>query len=115
MKNLFVMLTACLVAGLSGCGPAGSSEGMKNLQARVDVVLRLRAIHEEKKLAQSDIAELDSYADQVLSDDAAKQAFHALTENLWRKRTDDEEIERLTRELAASIELPEKYAKAYAF
>jgi|GEM_PF-4589215 len=115
MKNLFALLTACLLAGLSGCSPAASSDGLKNLQARVDIVLRLRSIHDEKELVTSDIAELNSYADQVLPDNAAKQAFHTLTEELWRKHSDDKDVERLTRELAARIELPEKYAKAYAF
>lgn len=117
MKQLAPLTVAYMLFGLFGCSPAASSDAMKDLQARIDVVLQLRAIHEEKEFAltKPDITEIESYADRLLPKEETKKEFFALTKELWLKRSDEKARRRLTRELVSFIELPDKYAKAYSF
>lgn len=64
---------------------------MKDLQACIDVVLQLQAIHDEKEftLTGSCAKELDSYADQLIPEEDTKKDFctdqHTLAEPLKRK------------------------------
>jgi hypothetical protein len=117
MKQMATLTVAYMLFGLIGCGPAASSDAMKDLQARIDVVLQLRAIHNEREftLTKPCVTELESYADQLFPEEDTRKKFSELTNELWLKRSNEKERQRLTRELASFIELPEKYAEAYAF
>ena len=115
MKRFALFLLASALPVMSACSTGESSAAMKNLQARIDVVLCLRNIVEQEEVQRSDLDELTLYAPQVITDDRLRQTFLDLKDRLWENRKAATKIEEIAREMAKCIALPAKYADAYAF
>lgn len=108
---LFILLAGITFA--PGCGPAGSSKEMKDLQARLDLVQCLGEIQRSERVTQPAIDGITAYAESITIDEDSRQQLLTLSDELFRNRKSAEKIIELTQAMMHLVPLPEKYAKAY--
>lgn len=108
---LFILLAGITFA--PGCGPAGSSKEMKDLQARLDLVQCLGEIQRSERVTQPAIDGITAYAETITIDEDSRQQLLTLSDELFRNRKSVEKITELTQAMMHLVPLPEKYAKAY--
>ena len=107
-----LVITACF---LLGCGPGASSDAMKNLQNRINLVENLGEINRSKAVTKAAIEGINDYIKKSIDDESTKQQLLAKSEELWESRKNEDAMNKVTREMSQLVSLPEKYAKAYGF
>jgi len=115
MRIHALMPLVIMLCFLLGCGPGASSDAMKNLQNRINLVENLGEINRSKTVTKSAIDGINDYIERSIDDESTKQELLAKSEELWESRKNEDALDKVTREMSTLVSLPEKYAKAYGF
>lgn len=121
--SIFVLV---VLLGVTGCGNkmSGAVDQSMDVQCALDSMAYLEEMHDladgggdedrsDGKVNQSYCNEMSTYLDEGMLGSANKDELKQLLGEL-RKAKDKEEIQRITREMAGLIPLPEKYMSRFA-
>ena len=109
MVRLTFML--CLAAmALVGCG-ASPEEQSPALQQRIDAVLTLQEMFVTKTVSKTNLESIKENSSQLADSETDQKKLVTLAEKLRKAKKGSDTIQSISREMAALIPLPEKYAR----
>jgi Pyruvate/2-oxoacid:ferredoxin oxidoreductase gamma subunit len=107
VRHTFMLCLAILT--LIGCG-SPSPEQSPALEYRIDAVLALQEMFATKTVSKTNLESIKENSSQLADSETDQKKLVTLAEKLLKAKKGSDTIQSISREMAALIPLPEKYA-----